>query len=374
MMDRRTFMKTGTAGVVIAGVTGCAGGKAMAYAPEDIPAAERAATVAAMKPPKRTRPVVAVLGENDGCETTDFIVPWSVLTRSGVADVLAVSVREGPVKMVPALTIRAQATIAAFDAMHPDGADYVIVPAFHDPKAKAAAAWIKAQAEKGATVIGVCAGALPLAHAGLLDGRAATTHWFSTGDIQRIAPTMTWKKNRRFVADRGVVTTTGVSASLPMALTMVEAIAGRAKAEALAAELGVADFSERHDSSAFTLDMSMALRASMNTVAVLGHEKLALPIADGVDEMALAFTADAWSRTFRSQCATVGTGETVRTARGLEIVADHAGEAPGGTKLLPELSGLPGESLEAALAAIDARYGRSTAAFVALQLEYPWVA
>ena len=52
-----------------------------------ITAEEHARTIHAMKPPKRARPVIAVVAENDGTETTDFIVPYAVLAASGSAEV-----------------------------------------------------------------------------------------------------------------------------------------------------------------------------------------------------------------------------------------------------------------------------------------------
>jgi transcriptional regulator GlxA family with amidase domain len=39
--------------------------------------------------------------------------------------------------------------------------------------------------------------------------------------------------NRRLVVDKGVVATTGAIASMPTALTLIEAIAGRDKAQAV---------------------------------------------------------------------------------------------------------------------------------------------
>lgn len=63
---------------------------------------EDAAMQIALRPPKRTRPVIAVLGLNEGSETTDYLVPYGVLKHSGVADVFALAIRPGPITLMPA--------------------------------------------------------------------------------------------------------------------------------------------------------------------------------------------------------------------------------------------------------------------------------
>ena len=87
------------------------------------------ATLAALKPPKRERPLVAIIGINDATETTDYLMPYGILQRAGVVDVVALATEPGPVTLYPALKVEPQATVAEFDAQHPEGADYVIVPA-----------------------------------------------------------------------------------------------------------------------------------------------------------------------------------------------------------------------------------------------------
>src|SRR5688572_1248262 len=83
-----------------------------------IAAEEHARTIAALKPPKRARPVVAVIGDNDGTETTDFIVPYAVLAKSGTADVFAVAPEARPITLTPALAVAPHLTTAAFDARY----------------------------------------------------------------------------------------------------------------------------------------------------------------------------------------------------------------------------------------------------------------
>ena len=355
-------------------------GAATAEAPRDVMAsssaerrAEFARTIEAMKPPKRARPVVAVLANNDGAETTDFLVPYGVLTQSGIADVLAVAPSAEPIRLRPSLKIRPQATLAAFDDRFPDGADYVVVPAMR-PNDPTIIAWLQAQAAKGATIVGVCAGTMVLSEAGLLKDRAATGYWLNGDQLRRANPTMTWVPNRRYVADRGVVTTTGITASLPVSLALVEAIGGRAKAAALAKELGATSWDNDHDSSEFgaaarqLVEAAGARRMQERPVAI------GVPVADGVDEIALAFTADAFSRPYGTLAVAVGPSDApIRTRRGLTLLPDRvSGAANAPQAMVPTLAaGKPAEAMDAALEAIAARSGKDVADLVALQMEYP---
>jgi putative intracellular protease/amidase len=145
-------------------------------APLPIQRDEAHATVAALKPPKRDRPLIAIVGANAGTETTDYLMPYGILRRAGIADVMLLATEPGPVTLFPALMVEPRATVADFDAQHPDGADYVVVPAMSRDDDPAVLRWIRSQAGKGAIVIGVCAGAKIVGAAGLLDGKRATTH------------------------------------------------------------------------------------------------------------------------------------------------------------------------------------------------------
>src|SRR4051812_27633074 len=64
----------------------------------------------------RARPVIAVIGENDGTELTDFVVPYGILAQSGAAEVVSVGIHPGVLTMRPALHIQPQATAAQFNA------------------------------------------------------------------------------------------------------------------------------------------------------------------------------------------------------------------------------------------------------------------
>jgi transcriptional regulator GlxA family with amidase domain len=334
---------------------------------------EHDATVAALKPPKRQRPLIAIIGINDATETTDYILPYGVLRRADVADVMTLATKPGPVTLFPVLKVEPQATIAEFDARHPDGADYVIVPAMSRDDDPVALQWIRDQAARGAIVIGVCAGAKVVGDAGLLHGKRATTHWYSVKELRGKHPTMRYVEDRRFVVDGGVATTTGITASMPMSLTLIEAIAGRDKARAVGRDIGLPDWDARHESDAFTFTRPFALTAIGNTAAFWEHERLGIELKDGVDEVSLALAADAWSRTYRSQAVTfAATADARQSKSGLRIHPDEVAANWPAQRLLPTVSELkPADALDETLRAMTARYGTRTTDFVAMQLEYP---
>ena len=342
-------------------------------APPEIAQDERDATIAALKPPKRQRPLIAIIGINNATETTDYLMPYGILARADVADVVTLATGPGPVTLFPALKVEPQATIAAFDARHPDGADYVIVPAMSRDDDPEALQWIRNQSAKGAIIIGVCAGAKVVGDAGLLHGKRATTHWYSVKELRGKHPTVRYVEDRRLVVDNGVATTTGISASMPMSLTLIEAIAGRDKAKAVSRDIGLPDWDARHESDEFRFTRPFALTAIGNTAAFWSHEQLGIELKDGADEVSLALAADAWSRTYRSQAVTfAGTADARQTRNGLRVYPDQVTANWPAERVLPSVGDRkPAEALDETLRTITARYGSRTTDFVAMQLEYP---
>jgi transcriptional regulator GlxA family with amidase domain len=338
-----------------------------------LPQAERAQILAALAPPKRLRPRVAVLAINDATEVTDYVVPTGVLRRADVADVVMLATQPGAVTLFPALRVQPDATIADFDYRYPDGADYVIVPAMSRDDDPAALAWIQAQARKGATIIGICAGAKVVAAAGLLEGKRATTHWYYLDALRKRSPGLRYVADRRLVVDAGVATTTGITASLPAMLMLVEAIGGRDKADAVAMELGLRTRDLGHDSQTFRFTRPFALTVMGNTLAFWNREQLGVPLQPGMDEVWLALVADAWSRTYRSQALSYApTAAPVQTLHGIRIVPDRVAAEWAAAARVPALADQkPAAALDQTLLAITARYGKATTDVVAMQLEYP---
>src|SRR3954462_13260886 len=80
---------------------------------------EADAMLAALRPPKRQRPLIAIVGINDATETTDYLMPYGILQRADVADVVALATKLGPVTLYPAFKVVPDMTVADFDTRHP---------------------------------------------------------------------------------------------------------------------------------------------------------------------------------------------------------------------------------------------------------------
>ena len=387
MRNRSIFLSLGAAIALSVAVAIALGGSNPAPPP---PAAavedsEHARTIEAMRPPKRARPVIAVLALNEATEVTDLLVPYGVLQRADVADVTVVAERAAPVPLHPfsalgrgpeLLRVEPQSTARDFDERYPDGVDYVVVPAMEPRNNQFVMDWILAQQRKGAKIFSVCAGSLTLAAAGLLDGRRATTHWAYIRDLRKAHPTMQWVQDRRYVADNGISTSTGITASIPATVALVEAIAGREKAQWLAQDLGVANWDARHRSSAFQLTWERQKTFLRNWLSIWRRETLGIPVNQAVDEIVLALTVDAYSRTALSTVVTVGSsGEAVRSRHGLMIRPNTSRQTAAVDHMLPPPhSEAPALAIDRELAHIASRFGRPTADIVALVIEYPWSA
>ncbi|NHV26530.1 DJ-1/PfpI family protein [Burkholderia sp. D-99] len=361
--------KTGVAVLFVGAMLGaCAAGRPAPVRAEDALPVAGALTIGAPKA-GRGRPLVAIVADNAGTETTDFIVPYAILKTSGVADVVAVSADAGEVELMPALRMLADTTFDRFDATVPAGADVVIVPALHRADRPAVLAWLRKQAIAGATMVAICDGAEVLANAGLLQHRTATSHWYSRDGLRRRFAGTTWVDDRRYVMDRDVMTTTGVSASIPASLALVSALAGPAAARETARSIGAQAWSDVHDGSRFALTARSIAVALTNRLAFWRHETFDLPVEGGFDELPVALTADAWARTWRSDVVATADARVIESRHGLRLLAQPA-NVRHARVTIP--AGRRGESvLPGVLGDIAARYGNATSGWVALQLEYP---
>jgi putative intracellular protease/amidase len=310
--------------------------------------------------PALARPLVVILAEPRGAETTDLIAPYAVLAESGSVEVRVIAPSLTPVRLMPGLAwIRPQTTYATL-SQRPD---VIVVPFMMPAYDPARDAWLRDQAKAGVRIVSICAGAETLAHAGLLDGREATTHWYEMNRLAKAYPRVRWRKDRRWIVDGPVTTTAGVTASIPASLALLRDLAGEDVMKATAARLKVPLPVQAHDGAAFKVGTDAAMTGLSGWANAWRGEKVAVRITDGFDELAFATALDAWSRTNRSEAFA---SRDAVSKHGLAVIAPaklpHAGrtvEADAGDPAV-------------VLGEIAGAYGKATARYVALTLEHPY--
>ena len=161
----------------------------------------------------------------NGVEELDVVGPYEVLTAwahsangRGNVHVLTVAERPGEVCCAHRLRLLPDTTWVDVDRI-----DVLVLPggnAGSQVADKQVLARVRSLSEQGTLMTSVCTGALVLAAAGLLDGRAATTHWSA---LERLASydNVEVRPDDRFVDTGSVITSAGVSAGIDMALHLV---------------------------------------------------------------------------------------------------------------------------------------------------------
>lgn len=314
------------------------------------------------------RPLVVILADADGTVATDLLAPYAILAESGAVEVKVASATAAPVRLTPGVAwVAPQMTLAQLARARPAGPDVVIVPALEVVDDPARSAWLRAQARGGARIMSICNGAKVLAVAGLLDGRQATVHWYSRAKLTQQYPKVKWRHDLRWVVDGPITTTAGISAGEPATLDLLRRLAGDTVMRDTARRLALPLPDQRHRGDDFRLTARGAGLVVGNRMAFWGHEDVAVPLTQGLDELAFGTAMDAWSRTYRSTAWAVGPASVV-TRHGLVVYRGRT--LPG---RFDRQVALPDADIMAAtFDQIGGAYGGSTARFVALQFEHPY--
>jgi transcriptional regulator GlxA family with amidase domain len=189
-----------------------------------------------LTPPASGSIPVAIL-VSEGVNVIDFSGPWgvfeSVMIHGGgdamrmpfdlftVSDTTEVVVASGGLKLVPSYTF----------ANVPE-TKVVVIPA--QKGSEAMIDWLRKVAPVSDVTMSVCTGAFKLAKAGLLSGKAATTHHEFLDKLQKEYPDILVKRGVRFVEGEKISTAGGLTSGTDLALRVVERYFGREVAQTTA--------------------------------------------------------------------------------------------------------------------------------------------
>lgn len=141
--------------------------------------------------------------------------------------------RAGPVRSSTGVDVLAPKGLSALRR-----ADTIVVPGVAEPLDAAtldmAARAIARAHARGARVMSICTGVFVLAHAGLLDGRRASTHWDAAARLTREYPQVEVDPSVLYIDEGSVLTSAGVAAGLDLCLHLIRRDHGAVVAGAIA--------------------------------------------------------------------------------------------------------------------------------------------
>jgi transcriptional regulator GlxA family with amidase domain len=152
-------------------------------------------------------------------------------------DLFVCAAETGPLTTTAGFTV---GTPYGLDALM--DADVVIVPSWRNTEEAPSAALceaLRAAHARGAIVVGLCLGAFVLAHAGLLDGRPATTHWAGAEAFAKQFPQIRFDPDVLYIDDGDVLTSAGTAAGLDCCLHLLRRLCGTPAANYVARRLVV---------------------------------------------------------------------------------------------------------------------------------------
>jgi transcriptional regulator GlxA family with amidase domain len=160
----------------------------------------------------------------DDLEELDLVGPWEVFAMALLdlpeSRVLGIAERAAPVRCAKGLRLLPDHTFADAPAL-----DVVLVPGGIGTRRQAdnpaLLEWLARAAVGCRWVTSVCTGSLLLHRAGLTKGRRITTHWGFVPELRQRAVDAEVLDGVRYVRDGNLVTASGVSAGIDMALWLV---------------------------------------------------------------------------------------------------------------------------------------------------------
>ncbi len=165
----------------------------------------------------------------------------------------------------------------------------------------AVAAALRAAHARGARIVSICTGASVLAAAGMLDDRAAATHWAWAARLTRLYPAVRWDFDKLFCDDGVVLTSAGVGAGVDLCLHIVRTDHGSDVANRAARRCVVPPWRDGGQAQYIERPVPAAAGAGTEPTRVWALDRLAEPVS--LEDMAAhaRMSVRTFTRRFRDE-------------------------------------------------------------------------
>lgn len=193
---------------------------------------------------KYSKPKLIVVLAVPGVQLLDVSGPLDVFAEANRAigrrayEMQVAAIEPGPIRSSSGVRLMPDVIVADDHNMEFD--TVLVAGCPHAPELKLpgqALEWLKANVARSRRYGSVCSGAFLLAAAGLLEGRAVTTHWAVAGELASRFPGVRVEEDAIHITDGPVRTSAGVTAGLDLALSLVSEDFGADIAREVAGQL-----------------------------------------------------------------------------------------------------------------------------------------
>jgi AraC family transcriptional regulator, transcriptional activator FtrA len=280
------------------------------------------------------KPTAVIVAANSGTESSDFLAPYAVLGASGAFNLYAVAPERRVTHLFPGGTLARGVDVvphyamAEYDRVIGSDPDLIVIPYLPNiqaPEYATILSWIRAHAGPQTILLSICAGATNLADTGLLAGHSATTHHNSFSVIAQQHPDVTLVRGVRYVEDRNIITSAGITAGVDATLFTLKRMLGRDAALDVAERLGYPHTrfldDPTYDPPVGGLTTGVSLATRFLSGYQLGTSHLGVALYPGISELALASVVDTYPQQGTLTIDTVAPSRTaVLSQHGLALI------------------------------------------------------
>ncbi|MDF3818929.1 DJ-1/PfpI family protein [Leptospira sp. 96542] len=252
---------------------------------------------------------VVLLAEENGTEITDLLIPFYLFSETKQFNVIIASKTNEPISVWKGLYLIPHIKIEDINFKP----NVIVIPATFFPEDKTLIGFI--QKNVSAEILSVCEGARLVANSNSFDGFQITTHASALQELRSNYKQMNWLDNKRYLVDRNLTSTAGVSSAVEGSLFVIQKILGEQTKNQLLKKIHYPkdNINESHISRAigFMDQLSIAKKVIFGKNQTIGVE-----LNPDADEFILAAYLDSFNRTFPLRIETFGTG-VIRSKNGL---------------------------------------------------------
>ncbi|MBE3558885.1 MAG: DJ-1/PfpI family protein [Ktedonobacteraceae bacterium] len=275
------------------------------------------------------RPTVVVLLGNDFTEVTDFLSPYALFAETHAFNVFAVAPTHQVTTLTGGLDIVPDFSLSEFDARIGKDPDVIVVPNIPNierQENRPLLTWMKKHAGANTILLSWCTGANTLALTGLLDGKAATSHWAYLAQMERSYPQINWKYGVRYVDNGSTVTSAGLTSGFDATLHVISRLKGEQMARNVAAAFHYPSVRYMNEPQApqYSITLSDGIYI-LNGAYNWQKPSQGVLLYEGVGEIELASLFDIYAGTFFSQMLAVApTRQVITSQYGLHLIPRYS--------------------------------------------------